>query len=125
MAFTGTATVLKLSDSKFQITGLSLAASATGTIGFSVASGGSGAGEVDLDAPDIQPYKSEGLQGGVVSVPAGTNVQVQSADAAASSLGPQVSVTKAGTDKSDFLATITNRNSSTVTGALLITVTFG
>lgn len=125
MAFTGTAAIKKLSESKFKITGLSLGTGAAGTICISAATGGSGTAEVDLDAPEVNPYVSQGLQGEELSVPEMAECRAQIADAATAAIVPPPAAVITGTDKSDFLITVTNRNASTATGALVIVVEFG
>jgi hypothetical protein len=125
MAFTGTAAVKKLSETKFKITGLSLALGAAGTICISAATGGSGTAEVDLDAPEVNPRVTVGLQGEELSVPEQCVCSVIMADAATAAIVPPPAAAITGTAKSDFLVTVTNRNSSTATGALVIVVDFG
>lgn len=122
MAFTGTAVITKVSESKFRITGLSLAGAAAGTISLS---GGTGA--VKVDAPQWQPFQSSGLQGGNVDLSESVECIVIPADVAATAaIGAQTpAVVKTGTTPSDFLVTITNRNAaSAASGGLEIYLTF-
>ena len=112
MAFTGSAVIKQVSDGKFRVTGLSLAGGASGTISFE-----EGAGDVKIEPPGgWGPYKSSGEQGGAVSLQDAVECRVIPADAAATAaVGSQrPAVVKTGTKASDFLITLTNRNTGEV-----------
>lgn len=115
MAFTGAATIKKISDSLYRITGLSLAAAAAGTIAFAE---NAAASEVDITAPEIQPYETVGTHGGTVNIAEGIQVDVVVAEAGLAVTEP-VSVVKSGTTKADFLITLTNPDAA-ASGALEI-----
>lgn len=123
MAFTGTATVKKLGDNCFRITGVSLAAGAVGQIGFSDRAG---AAEIALLAPDWQPYavvqdrtrrdangdwvtESGGQRAEPYRVTLVDQVQVTvRAVGAGVSIVPPVSLTKTGASHADFQIEIRN-----------------
>jgi len=117
MAFTGVATIKKVAENLFRITGLSLAAGAAGTISVDA-----GAGEVKLDAPEWGGYDTAGQQGGAVTLADAIQVEVVSADAAGTAV-EDVAVVKTGTLPADFLATLTNKDVA-ASGALEIYVRY-
>lgn len=102
MAFTGTATVIPISDRIVRITGLSLAAGASGTIGLFTASGTPGVKTPQSFQPAVYEYNttSVGLQSSieVTSQPAAVGVAT----------AVPISIVKTGTTNADFLATLTN-----------------
>jgi hypothetical protein len=118
MAFTGTATVKKISDRAFRITGLSLATqTAAGTIGLE-----GNTGDVDLNAAGMWgAYVAAGAQGGDVSLADAIDVKINLVGAAV--VAPAVKVAKSGTTPADFLITLTN-NGAADTTALEIYVYF-
>lgn len=114
MAFTGVATTKLVADGIVRITGLSLAAGATGTISLSV-----GTGQVKCPAEVIfKPYVA--ADGGTVGSVDAIDVSVKSADAGAPS-AVSVSVVKSGgPDAASFLATLQNQNSGSASANLEI-----
>ncbi len=102
MAFTGTPTVIPISDRIVRITGLSLAAGASGTIGLFTASGTPGVKTPQSFQPAVYEYNttSVGLQSSI-------EVTAQPAAVGVATAVP-VSVVKTGTTNVDFLATLTN-----------------
>ena len=124
MAFTGAPIVKKVTNNLFRITGVSLAADASGTIGFSDKDVPS---EVSLVAPNWQPYaRPGGPSGDVVELADAVDVEVIIAGVAVSGKVP-LSVSKTGSDHSEFEITITNRTAGpgVATDALEIYVQFG
>ena len=137
MAFTGTPTVKKISDNCWRIGGVSLAALATGTIGFSDKTI---AAEASIVAPDWQPY--EIVQDGTMRDATGTfwvrRSNGQRADPFAISLAEMVQVTvratadvtslipisvvKTGTTHADFQIAIHNLDVLQLFGPLEIYV---
>lgn len=119
MAFTGTAVVTKISDKKFRITGLSLVADASGTIGFS--DKGSPA-EVSLIAPEWQPYRNG--ENALISLQQAVNVRIGITTDV--TVGIPISVVKSGTDHSDFAITLHNDDAGggTTSGVLEIYIEF-
>lgn len=109
MAFTGTPTVLRVSQNRFRITGLSLGIGAAGTIAMAP-----GSGEVELTAQDWQP------QDGVDLAEA---TKVDCVLVSGATVAPAVGVVKTGTTQANFLATLTNLGPA-ATGALEIMVEF-
>jgi hypothetical protein len=103
MAFTGAAVVKQVSDKLFRITGLSLAADASGTIGFSDKTV---AAEVGLVAPEWKAYKNAKAQ----AVSLQDAVQVRFVPVTDVSAAVPVSVVKSGTDHGDFVITMHNDN---------------
>lgn len=117
MAFTGTATVKKVSDKMYRITGLSLAGDASGTIGFSDKTV---APEVEIEAPTWQPYK---IAGGVsVSLADAIKVSMNVVTDVTSAV--PISVVKTGTTHADFVMTFHNDSAATVSAELEIYVQF-
>ena len=117
MAFTGSATVIRVSDRKFKITGLSLAGAASGTIGFSDKSV---AAEVSLVAPTWQPYVN--ALGDAISlinaIEARMTIVTDVTDAV------PISVVNSGTDHSDFVMTFHNDSAATVSALVDIYIEF-
>lgn len=115
MAFTGTAAITQLSDKKALITGLSLAASAAGTISLAA-----GAGEQKLASTfDFNPYRYLPA-GGVITRAQAIKIMVVKA-AATPVAASSVSIVKSGADTdAAFLATLTNTDAGNASGALEI-----
>jgi len=111
MAFTGTATVVRVSEDLFRITGLSLAASAAGTIGFTA-----GSNEVEFTAPEWDPHGDVTLQDAISCLinPVGAGVAT----------AVPVRVVKTGTTQANFVLTLTNNDGAAATAALEIYVKF-
>ncbi len=112
MAFTGVATVKRISDRMWRITGVSLAADASGTIGLIAPVGPDPDIILGGDAtacPTWQPYRSNGL-GGIVSLQDSIQVDIN----VVTDVGAAVplSVVKSGTTTEDFLITIHNDNAA-------------
>lgn len=101
MAFTGIAVVQQVSDRKFRITGLSLAAAAAGTIGFTDKTAPA---EVSLSAPTWQPYGMP--DGSSVSLIEAIEVSMTLLGAVATAV--PVQVVKTGVDHAGFVITLTN-----------------
>jgi len=102
MAFTGTATILQISDRLVRITGLSLAAGASGTIALT---GHSGA------TPDVvlpATFNPQNYTYGANTVHLADAVQVTANPAAVVADFEQVGVAKTGTTDADFRATLSN-----------------
>ncbi len=111
MAWTGTATVAKISDRLVRITGLSLAGAASGTIGI-----GHSSSEVDiLNLPDWEAYGDVTLQD-AVSVLINVLTDVTSP--------VPISVVKTGTNQTDFVLTFHNDTAATASGSLEIYLEF-
>lgn len=119
MAFTGAATIKKISDNLFRITGVSLGIGAAGTIALSQ---NAAASEVDITAPGWEKYDSVGLHGGTVSLAEAVSVTVNDIDVAGTTVEPVV-IVKTGTVPTDFLITLTNRDAA-ATGTLEIYVRY-
>src|SRR6185295_11596627 len=102
MAFTGSATIIPISDRIVRITGLSLAAGASGTIGLFTASGTPGVKTPQSFQPAVYEYNttSVGLQSSI-------QVTTQPAAIGVATAVP-ITVVKSGTTNVDFLATLTN-----------------
>lgn len=117
MAFTGTPVLVQVSDNLFRITGVTLAADATGTIGFSDKSTPA---EVSLEAPTWQPYHNS------------DNVAVSLQDAIQVTVGVTtdvttpvpISVVKTGTGHLHFQIAVHNDTAGTVSPGLEIYVRF-
>jgi hypothetical protein len=101
MAFTGVATVVKVSDRKFRITGLSLEADASGTIGFSDKDVPS---EVSLIAPEWKPYRNG--EADLVSLQ--DSVECRTQPVTDVDVAVPIVITKTGTDHGDFEITLHN-----------------
>lgn len=117
MAFTGVAVVTKVSDKKFRITGLSLAGDASGTIGFSDKDV---APEVELVAPEWQPYKN--AENDLVSLQAAIECRTQPVTDVTAAV--PISCVKTGTDHGDFVITLHNDSAATLSAELEIFVEF-
>ncbi len=117
MAFTGSATVKAVSDRIVRITGLSLAGSASGTIGLS----GAGGGAPDVKTPATFQPSPYNYDGSVVSLQDSISLSFQADAAVTSAL--QVSAAKTGTTQTDFRITVTN-TSGTATPELEFYVRF-
>jgi hypothetical protein len=105
MAFTGVAVIDQVADNLFRITGLSLIADASGTIGFSDKTV---APEVELIAPTWQPYQN----GDQVDVSLQDAIEVRMVPVTDVSAAVPVSVVKTGTDHGDFVITFHNDNAA-------------
>lgn len=117
MAFTGTAVIQYVSDRKARITGLSLAAAATGTIGLVA----NASAAVKLDPPDNwNRYKN--AKGEEIELDASIQVTVIKAEAGLATT-EAVAVVKTGDGPADFLATLSNPDAA-ASGALEIYVEF-
>ena len=117
MAWTGSATIVKVSDTCFRITGLSLAASASGVLVMSDYVSPPG-GSVALPAtPNWQPYA---LPSGEVALQDSVKVTAQLAGTTATP-GP-FDIVKSGTTHADFAITLTEQGGAHATGALEIYV---
>lgn len=117
MAFTGVATIVKVSDKKFRITGLSLAGDASGTIGFSDKTV---AAEVSLVAPEWQPYRN--AENDLISLQDSVEARVGIVTDVTTPV--PISVVKTGTDHGDFVITLHNDTAATVSAGLEIYVEF-
>jgi hypothetical protein len=106
MAFTGSPTIVQISDRKCLITGLSLIAGATGTIS---CSGGSGA--VLLPA-GFQPTPYNNGQPSATPITLSESIEVNTNPNSAVTTAIPIEVSKSGTDAVDFLATLTNNHGS-------------
>ena len=116
MAFTGNATIKKVSEGLLRVTGLSLAAGASGTIGLF----GIGVG-ADVELPENptkgwKPYEDVSLQD-AVQVTANPVADVAGYDEA-------LRVVKTGTVDSDFLITVTNDDGDVATPELELYIRF-
>lgn len=117
MAFTGTPTILQISDNVVRITGLSLASGASGTIGFFEHTGG---------APDVtlpQTFKTEHYVYDDTNIPFSDAIQVTVNPVTTTSNFQQVGITKSGTTRGDWRATLNNAFAS-VSATLEIYVRF-
>jgi hypothetical protein len=116
MAFTGTPVIKQVSERMYRITGVTLAFGAAGTIGLNLLPNGpAGPGEVDLFAPDWQPYDDVTLQD-AVSVLINPTTDVNTAI--------PIRVVKTGTDHTNFLVTLTNDHDSLESPGLEIYVMY-
>lgn len=116
MAFTGAAVLTYVSDSTVRITGLSLAASANGTISLL---GGTGAVKVD------QPTWNRYTNGRGVTIDLDSSVKCHALLAAAGvATAVPISVVKTGNGPTDLLITLANGDGAAVSGALEIWVEF-
>lgn len=119
MAFTGTPTVVQVSDGICRITGLSLAAGDSGTIGLAGATGTTpGVTLPEAFQPGVYVYGgdqvalSDSIE--VTALPAATGVATAIPTA----------VVKSGTTEADWRATITNTHGSLATPDLEIMVKY-
>jgi hypothetical protein len=105
MAFTGTPVVQMLSNSICRITGVSLGAGASGTIGLAARTT---PGEVTLPASfEPKPYTLPG-SGGLVDLIEALDVDAKPTTTGAIVVATPVHVGKAGATPETFLATLTN-----------------
>ena len=118
MAFTGTAAIALPSSGLVRITGLSLAASAAGTISLS---GGTGAVKTPTSV-QWTPYAGEDDDNDQITLNESVYVSVKPVDTLTAAL--QVSQVKSGTIPSDFLVTLTNDDAVNATPALEIWLRF-
>lgn len=109
MAFTGTATIVQVTDKRLRITGLSLAGGATGTIGLFGNSGTPGVRLPETFQP--APYDYNGA-----TVTLADSVKCEAIPAATTSDFEPVGVTKSGTTDADFLITLGNGFASVTPG---------
>ena len=116
MAFTGVAVVKMISDRKARITGLSLAAAATGTISLL---GGTGAVKLPASAQWNRYNNAEGQQ---VELDEAVQVTVVKAEAGLATT-EAVAIVKTGDGPVDFLITLSNPDAA-ASGAMEIYVEF-
>lgn len=117
MAFTGAATVQKVTENCIRITGLSLAGAAAGTLGFNDKTV---LADVSLGLlPNWEPYELEG----VVSLQDAVKVSIEPADDDVVTSVP-ISIIKTGTTHLDFLITLHNDTAATLSPDLEIYVEF-
>lgn len=119
MAFTGSATVKQVSDRIVRITGLSLAAAASGTVGLFGATG---------TPPGVtlpEQFQTEHYEYLGSNVPFADAIEV-TAQAAATGVATAIpiAIVKTGTTTADFRATITNTHATLATPDLEIMVKF-
>lgn len=110
MAFTGTATIVQVSDSIVRITGLSLAGAASGIIGLADHTGAA----VDVALPDgfnPQPYVHNGA---TINLNDMLDVSTNPATSLADSRPP--AIVKTGTTTAAWRATLSNAFASATTG---------
>lgn len=117
MAFTGSATVVQISDRKIRITGLSLAAAASGTIALH----GHAAGPGVILPAGFSPLPYTNSEGASISLQASIQVTWEP-EAVGTATAIPVACVKTGIDALDFLATLTNTHGSTATPELEIIV---
>ena len=120
MAFTGTAVISQVSDRKIRITGLSLAAGASGTIALHSYTGSPTPG-VTLPV-GFQPDTYTNSEGAQIQLQDSISIQVNLAATVATAV-PMFN-TKIGTDPTDFLMTVGNGSGGTASPALEIIVEF-
>lgn len=101
MAWTGSATRTMVSDRMFRIAGLSLAADASGTIGFF---GGNPAAEQTINMPWWTPYKN----GDDDLITLRDAIKISFLIITDVTAPVPISVVKTGTDQGDWLATFHN-----------------
>ncbi len=118
MAFTGTAAIKKVADNLYRITGLSLAAAASGTIGLAENSSAA----VQLEGTGWNRYQTTGAHGGQVELDESVQLSYEVAEAALAVVEP-LSIVKSGDGPEDFLITLTNPDAA-ASGALEIYVRF-
>jgi hypothetical protein len=121
MAFTGVPVVKKISDNLFRITGVSLVADATGTIGFSDKTVPA---EISLVAPNWTPYDSVG---GPAAVVGEVSIQdfVQCWFVTTTDIGDiavPISIVKTGTTHADFLIAMHNDVTAQGLGSALLEI---
>lgn len=106
MAFTGSPTIVQISDRKVLITGLSLAAAAVGTISLS---GGSGAVLLPKGFKPT-PYNNGAPGGTPVGLVSSIEVTTNPNSAVATAI--PIEVVKTGDEVIDWVATLTNNHGS-------------
>ena len=118
MAFTGTAAVVQVSDRQVRITGLSLAAAASGTIGLFGATG---------TAPDVTlpaAFKPGVYDYGTTDVALASSIRCESVYADTAGGEVTLTVAKTGTTAADFRITVTNTDGLTASSGLELYVFF-
>jgi isopropylmalate/homocitrate/citramalate synthase len=116
MAFTGTATIKQISDRIVRITGLSLAGSASGTIGLHGATGTPP--DVTLPItfqPSVYTYGNPGSE-----VPLADSVQIVTQNTGSGS----IDVSKTGTTAADFRISLHNTSGSATANSLEMYISF-
>jgi len=116
MAFTGSAVISYVSDTCARITGLSLAAAASGDIGLSA----NVAADVPLVFPNWDRYKNG--RGDQIELDQSIEISYVVAEVGLAVVEP-LSIVKTGDGRADFLATFTNPDAA-ASGALEIWVKF-
>ncbi len=116
MAFTGSATIKQIADNICRITGLSLAAGASGVIGLT---GKSVAPDVTL--PSTFVWTSYAYEGSAVTMQDAISCDVWAGAVGVATAIP-VAIVKTGTTKADFAITLTNTHGSLATPNLEIYV---
>lgn len=106
MAFNGNAVFSMVSESLVRVTGLSLLAGASGTIGLAPSATIMVPPDVVLPAPFKPAPYNPNLGTGVVELQDAVNVQYN--DVVSSPIKAPVVIVKTGTTASDFLITLTN-----------------
>lgn len=115
MAFTGTPTVKRVSDRIWRITGVSLDADASGTIGLIAPDGPDPdiiLGGNETGCPTWQPYRSVGDLGGDGIVSLQDAIEVTMGVTTDVGAAVPISVVKSGTTTADFLITMHNDNAA-------------
>jgi hypothetical protein len=120
MAFTGTATVTRISDLMVRIAGLSLAPGAEGTISQRK---GQGTIRFPVEVPDWNAYPGGSTPGDLVTLIEAVEVAINPVSNVSSYAIP-IRVVKSGVDSSDFLITLTNDAPATASPTLDIYVKF-
>lgn len=115
MAFTGTATVKQTTDRMVRITGLSLAAGASGTIGLTGATGSAPGVTLPASFKTLH-YVYNGV---TVTFQDCIDLVISNAATGVATAVP-ISVVKSGTTLADFRITVTNTHGSLATPALEI-----
>lgn len=118
MAFTGTATVLLVSDSLVRITGLSLAGAASGTIGLDEKTTPA---EVSLPAAFKPRTYVDGI---AVAVTLQDSIQVMANVVTSVTTLVPVKIVKTGTTPLDFVITLTNTTVGTTSAELELYIRF-
>ena len=113
MAFTGTATIEKVSDRMVRVTGLSLAGAAAGVIGLA----GSGA-EIELPADPTDGWKPYGN----VSLIAAISTLINIVEDVTTPV--PISIVKTGSTNDTFAMTFHNDTAATASGGLEIYIEF-
>jgi hypothetical protein len=115
MAFTGSATILQVSDRKVRITGLSLASAAVGTISLS---GGTGAVKLP------HAFKASAYVAEEHTVNLQDSIQASIIPTTAVATAIPVEIVKTGTTPTDFLISLTNNHGSLASPNLEIYIEF-